>query len=72
MDPADRWHLTLAALLGEPLPELPDMPGRKHTAPPERRDAVAAAWEKLHRRTSGASSAWSWSMSKSHHGAGGR
>lgn len=63
MDTIDRWTLTLAALLGEPLPPLPALPGRKHTAPPERRDAVLAAWEALNRRTCGTSS-WLRSVSK--------
>ncbi len=27
---ADRWALTVATLLGDPLPPLPDLPGRVH------------------------------------------
>lgn len=65
MDTMDRWALTLAALLGEPLPPPPELPGRKHAAPPERRDAVLAAWEALNRRTNGASP-WLRSVSKPH------
>jgi hypothetical protein len=30
--PVDRWALTLAALLGQPMPPLPDIPGRRITA----------------------------------------
>lgn len=35
--PADRWAVTLASLLGEPLPPLPTVPPercRQHKAPP--------------------------------------
>lgn len=30
---ADAWTLTVAALLGEPWPALPDLPGRRHACP---------------------------------------
>lgn len=65
MQPADSWTAMSTWLQGLGQPELPELPGRKHTAPPERRDAVLAAWEALNRRTSG-TSAWLRAASKPH------
>jgi len=31
----NRWHLMLQHLLGQPLPELPALPGRMHVAKPD-------------------------------------
>jgi hypothetical protein len=58
----DRWALTLRTLAGEPMPELPAMPGRRITAPeissPEQ-DAedmdAALIWQALAADTEGGS-----------------
>lgn len=58
-----RWTLMLVHLAGEPLPPPPELPGRKHAATPERRDAALAERVRLSRRTTGTSS-WLRSVTK--------
>lgn len=66
MDPADRWHLTLAELLGQPLPPLPALRGRRHVMKAEARDALAEAWDRLHGPARSKASAWDWATSHAH------
>ena len=63
--PADPWGAMTAWLQGEPLPELPGLPGRVHRAKPETVDRHALEWERRNRK-GGSSSAWTWATSKAH------
>lgn len=45
-----RWSLTLAGLLGAPLPTLPAIPGRVHHKPFGGRDLLAEQWEAAEQR----------------------
>lgn len=68
--PADGWAAMTSWLQGLGQPELPKLPGRKHTAPPEAVDRHAQEWEKLHGPVRGSGGAWGWATSKAHHEAG--
>lgn len=55
---ADHWKLMLHHLLGQPLPPLPDAPGRIFKAPiPTDSDPLAEAWDALEARTGTADAA---------------
>lgn len=55
---ADRWPVVVAALLGQPLPPLPDLPGRVYRKPWGGRDRLAEQWDALEQRTTGYAPGW--------------